>query len=75
MTAIAEKQSVVSEEARGKYASAVITPNISALDRFINIEVQRIVHTKYVGMCLGCLTAKPRISGSVVFHWSLKTTD
>jgi hypothetical protein len=75
VTAIDEKQSVVSKEARGKYASAVITPNISAIDRFINVEVQRIVHTKYVGMYLGCLPAKLRISVSVAYHWSLKITD
>ena len=72
VTAIAEKQSVVSKEARGKYASAVITPNICAIDRFINVEVQRTVHTKYAGMCPGCLPANLRISGSMVYHWSLK---
>jgi len=73
--AIAEKQSVVSKQARGKYASAVITPNISAIDRFVKVGVQRLVHTKCVGMCLGCLPAKLLISGSVVCHWSLKITD
>jgi hypothetical protein len=45
---------------------AVITPNISAIDRFVNVGVHRIVHTKYVGMYLGCLPSKLRISVSVV---------
>jgi hypothetical protein len=69
VTAIAEKQSVVLKEARGKYAAVVITPNFSEIYRFINVGMQGIFHTKYAGTYPDCPPTELSIPSSTLYYW------